>query len=379
MRALPTTFSSFNRREWLKTTGAVLAGLAVAPHVRLSAQHEADRSAGRREPAKLSSNENPFGPSQSASMAMISAMEKACRYPAPETAELMKLIAAKEGCSPDNIVLGVGSGEILDIVGMHYGLQKGEIVCAQPGYLQLIRAAEAAGGKAVWVPLNKKLEHDLPAMAARVNEKTSVVYVCNPNNPTGTVVDAAQLKDFVKEVSKKTLVFVDEAYLDCADDYAGRTVVGLVNEGHNVVVARTFSKIHGMAGLRVGYGIMPAKLAAEIKSLGTGSLNMMGVVAATASIQDTDFIAETRGKIKAGRDGLIALCKSMGKEYAEPQGNFVFMKTGMLIKDFQEKMKAENVLVARPFPPLLEWARISIGTPEEMAACHAALKKVLGA
>jgi len=370
---------ALNRRQWIRNTGVALAGLAIAPRIRLSAQHEVDRSAGRREPVKLSSNENPFGPSQSASMAMIQAMEKSCRYPAPETAELLKLIAAKEGCSPDNIVLGVGSGEILDITGMHFGLQKGEIVCAQPGYLQLIRAAETAGGKAVWVPLNKKLEHDLPAMAAKVTDKTSVVYICNPNNPTGTVVDSAELKAFINEVSKKTLVFVDEAYLDCADDYAGRTVVGLVNEGHNVVVARTFSKIHGMAGLRVGYGIMPAKLAAEVKALGTGSLNMMGVVAATASIQDKAFIAETRSKIKAGRDGLIAVFKSLGKEYAEPQGNFVFVKTGMLIKDFQDKMKAENVLVARPFPPLLEWARISIGTPEEMAVCHAALKKVLAA
>ena len=368
---------SLDRRQWLKTTGVALAGLAVAPRVRLSAQHEVTRIAGRRDPVKLSSNENPFGPSQNATMAMISAMEKSCRYPAPETAELIKLIAAKEGCSADNIVLGVGSGEILDITGMHFGLQKGEIVCAQPGYIQLIRAAEAAGGKAVWVPLNKKLEHDLPAMASKVTEKTSVVYICNPNNPTGTVVDAAELKAFVREVSKKTLVFVDEAYLDCADDYAGQTVVGLVNEGHNVVVARTFSKIHGMAGLRVGYGIMPAKLATEVKNLGTGSLNMMGVVAAMASIQDQAFIEETRGKIKAGRDALIGVIKSLNKQYALPQTNFVFFKTGMLIKDFHEKMKMENVLVARPFPPLLDWARISIGTPEEMAVCHAAMRKVI--
>ncbi len=372
--------SSLNRRQWLKSTVAGVAGLAVARQLLTTparAQHEVDRSAKRAEPVRISGNENPFGPAQSAQAAMLQAMEKSCRYPFAESQELTKLIAAKEGCSPDNIVLGVGSGEILDIVGFHFGLQKGEIIAAEPGYTQLMRAAEAQGGKSVWVPLNKKLEHDLPAMAAKMTDKTSMVYVCNPNNPTGTVVNAAELKAFAIEASKKVPVFIDEAYLDCADDYEAQTAVKLVAEGHNVVVARTFSKIYGMAGLRMGYGIMPAKLAKEVKPLSTGSVNMMGVVAATASLQDATYVAETRAKIKAGRDALIAVIKGLGKEYAEPQGNFVFFKTGMPIKTFQEKMKAEMVLVARPFPPMLEWARISIGLPEEMAVCHAALKKVL--
>jgi histidinol-phosphate aminotransferase len=326
---------------------------------------------------RISGNENPFGPSQAAQAAMLQAMEKSCRYPFTESQELIKLIAAKEGCSPDNVVLGVGSGEILDIVGFHFGLQKGEIITADPGYTQLVRAAESQGGKGIKVPLTAKLEHDLPAMAAKINAKTSLMYVCNPNNPTGTVVNAAALKSFAIDAAKKVPVFIDEAYLDCADDYEGQTMVKLVAEGHNVVIARTFSKIYGMAGLRMGYGIMPAKLAKEVKPLSTGSVNMMGVVAASASLQDATYVAETRAKIKAGRDALIAVIKELKKEYAEPQGNFVFFKTGMPIKDFQDKMKAEMVLVARPFPPLTEWARISIGTPEEMAVCHAALKKVL--
>ncbi|MBC7366861.1 MAG: histidinol-phosphate aminotransferase family protein [Undibacterium sp.] len=369
-----------NRRQWLKSTVAGVAGLAVARQLLTTparAQHEVDRSAKRSEPVRISGNENPFGPSQAAQAAMLQAMEKSCRYPFKESQELIALIAAKEGCSKDNVVLGVGSGEILDIVGFHFGLQKGEIVAAEPGYTQLMRAAEAQGGKSVWVPLNKKLEHDLPAMAAKMTDKTSMVYVCNPNNPTGTVVNAAELKAFAIEASKKMPVFIDEAYLDCADDYEAQTAVKLVAEGHNVVVARTFSKIYGMAGLRMGYGIMPAKLAKEVKPLSTGSVNMMGVVAATASLQDATYVAETRAKIKAGRDALIAVIKGLGKEYAEPQGNFVFFKTGMPIKTFQEKMLAEMVQVARPFPPMLEWARISIGLPEEMAVCHAALKKAL--
>ena len=369
--------SRLNRRQWIKAAGSTLAAVALTSRINLNAQHEVDRSARRAEPVRISGNENPFGPSQAATMAMMQAMEKACRYPFTEAAELKELIAAKEGCTPDNIILGVGSGEVLATVGYHIGRLKGEIVAARPGYTSLMRAAEAQGGKTVWVPLNAKLEHDLPAMAAKVGSATSLVYVCNPNNPTGTVVNAGELKEFAKTLSQKVPVFIDEAYLDCADDYAGQTCAHLVKEGHNVVVARTFSKIYGMAGLRVGYGIMPAAMAKELKGIATGSLNMMGVVAATASLQDATYVEETRAKIKAGRDALVGVIKGLGKEYAEPQGNFVFFKTGMPIQMFSEKMKAENVLVGRPFEPMLDWCRISIGLPEEMEICHAALKKVL--
>jgi histidinol-phosphate aminotransferase len=370
---------NLSRRQWIKASTVTFATAALASRLPTPAvaQHEKDKTAKRAEPVRISSNENPFGPSQAAVMAMMQAMDKACRYPFSESQELVELIAKKEGCERENIVLGVGSGEILDITGYYYGLQKGEIIAAEPGYTQLIRNAEGQGGKAVWVPVNKKLEHDLPAMASKVTDKTSLVYICNPNNPTGTVCNAAELKEFAKTVSKKAPVFVDEAYLDLADDYAGQTCVKLISEGHNVAVARTFSKIYGMAGLRVGYAIMPKEMADKVKPYSTGSLNMMGVVAAVASLKDETYCAETKAKIKAGRDALIAVIKGLGKEYAEPQGNFVFFKTGLPVKMFIEKMKAENVSVGRPFAPMLDWARISIGTPEEMAVCHAALKKVL--
>lgn len=370
---LPT----LNRRQWLKAAGTSIAAVALTSRINLQAQHEVDRSAARADPVRINGNENPFGPSQAATMAIMQGMDKACRYPFAESVALKELIAKKEGCSPDNIVLGVGSGEVLSIVGRHYGKLKGEIIAAQPGYASLVNAAESQGAKAVWVPVNKKLEHDLPAMAEKVGASTSMVYICNPNNPTGTVVNAAELKEFAKTVSQKVPVFIDEAYLDCADDYAGQTCVSLVKEGHNVIVARTFSKIYGMAGMRLGYGVMPASLVKELKGMATGSMNMFAVLAATASLQDQNYVPETRAKIKAGRDALVSVIKGLGKEYAEPQGNFVFLHTGMPIQTFADKMKAENVLVARPFPPLLDWARISIGLPEEMEICHAALKKVL--
>lgn len=376
MVALP----ALHRRQWLKSTVAGLAGIALARDLFVStaqAQHEKSRPAKKDELVRISGNENPFGPSQMAIMAMMQNLERTHRYARGETQKLLAQISALEGVSEDHIVMGVGSGEILETYGVYLGQTKGEIVTASPGYLQMATVMERMGTKIISVPLNAKWEHDLDAMAAKVGANTRCVYICNPNNPSGTIVDAGQLKAFCIEVSKKCPVFIDEAYLQCADDFAGNTMVGLVREGHNVTIARTFSKLYGLAGQRIGYGVMKPEMATAIKEYSTGSLNLLGVVAASASLEDKDYPAATRAKIKAGRDALVGVIKGLGKKYAEPNGNFVFFQTGMPIKLFAEKMKDEGVQIARPFPPMIDWARISIGLPEEMAVCHAAMKKIL--
>jgi histidinol-phosphate aminotransferase len=375
------TLPSLNRRQWLKSTVASAAALAVTERLLVTpaqAQHEVKKGAKRAEVVRLSGNENPFGPSQMATMAMMQALERSFRYAFAETQTLVKAIAELEGVAPENIVMGVGSGEILEIYGVYLGQQKGEVITVTPGYLQMVGAMERMGSKVIAVPLNDKLEHDLDAMAAKITPNTKCVYICNPNNPTGTIVDAAKLKAFCIEVSKKCPVFVDEAYLQCTDNFAANTMVGLVKEGHNVTVARTFSKLYGLAGQRIGYGVTKPETAKAIKEFSTGSLNLLGVVAATASLEDKAYFTETQAKIKAGRTALVDVIKGLGKKYAEPNGNFVFFQTGMPIKTFQEKMLAEGVQVARPFAPMLDWARVTIGLPEEMTICHAALKKVLG-
>lgn len=372
LRSLP-----LNRRRWLQTSGAAVLGLALSPALKLRAQHETTRSARSTEPARVSGNENPYGPSQMAVMAMMENLEQTYRYATrPEVERLTELIIAKEGVAAEQVLLGTGSGEILETVGLWLGAKGGEVVTANPGYTQLTRAAERAGAKIVPVSLTKDLVHDLDAMAARVTDRTSCVYVCNPNNPTGTVTDPAKLKAFVQEISQRCLVFVDEAYLECADDFAGATMAPLVAAGGNVLVARTFSKIYGLAGQRVGYGLMPAKLVEAVRPLGTGSLNKLGVAAAAASLEDVTYVDDTRAKIKEQRDALCGVLQELGRTYAEPQGNFVFFQTGMPITMFQERMQAENVLVGRAFPPMLDWCRVSIGSPEEMTLVHAALRKV---
>ncbi|MBA3849024.1 MAG: aspartate aminotransferase [Opitutus sp.] len=370
-----------NRRQWLKAAGAAVAATTLASPSRLLAQ--APAAAPRRPPVapglvRLNYNENPFGPAPSAKAAMHAAVDGSFRYADAEERDLLELLAAREGCRPEQIVMGAGSGEILDVAGFHFGLEKGEIVAANPSYMALLNAADRVGGKAVRVPLNARLEHDLPAMAAAVTDRTSLVYLVNPNNPTGTVCGAAELRDFVRRQSERTTVFIDEAYLEISDDFAGRTCAPLAVGGRNVVVARTFSKIFGLAGMRLGYAVMPEKLAVSLRARMTGSLSIVTLAAAAASLKDPDYVRDTRAKIRAGRDALVAEVKALGLAYAEPQGNFVFFRTGLPVQDFIARMRAEGVEVGRAFPPMTDWARISIGLPGEMAACHRALRRVLG-
>ncbi len=370
---------SLNRRQWLKATGAAFAGLALAPRISLRAE-PAPASTPLpvpTGPVQLCWNENPFGPSPLAIDAMLREVPRVHRYPFNIAPELTKRLAEKEGVTPDHIVLGVGSGEILETYGVFLGRQGGDVITASPGYTQMTGAMQRMGSRVVAVPLNARLEYDLEAMTAKLTPKTKAVYICNPNNPSGTIVEPARLREFAIETSKTAPVFIDEAYLQCSDNFTANTMVGLVREGHNVTVARTFSKLYGLAGQRMGYGIMQPEMAKGMREFMTGSVNLLGVIGAMASLDDPAYVDATRRKIKAGRDALIAVLKEHGRKYAEPQGNFVFFHTGIPITEFSQRMLAENVIVARAFAPLTDWCRISIGSPEEMAVCHAALRKVL--
>ncbi|MDB6165943.1 MAG: hypothetical protein JWQ83_1083, partial [Lacunisphaera sp.] len=373
------------RRQWLISSGATLAGLALSSRF-LNFEAQAQMMTPERlaataaVKARLSLNENPFGPSPAAMEAITRSLSagKACRYPYGEVAELVALIAQKEGVTPEHIVLGIGSSEILETVGGHFGLMKGEAIYAAPGYLQLPGILKGLGGTTVPVPVNAKLEHDLPAMAAKVTKPNTIVYIANPNNPTSTVVSSSALRAFIAEVTPKAFVFLDEAYLDIADDYAGRTLVSLVRDTPNLLVARTFSKIYGLAGMRIGYGVTSPQFAATLRSYGLGTLAFPSVVAAIASLKDGDFVASARAQIVAEREKLLALLRELGRPYAESQTNFVFFQTGKPHAEVQAAMMKESVAIARAFPPMLDWARITIGLPEENALARAALRKVLG-
>lgn len=352
---------TLSRRQWFKTAAATTAGLVIARQLPAAAPAVPGARVTPPGLVQLSLNENAFGPSPRALAAMQAHLGEVGRYPFALAPQLVRLIAAQEGVTPDHILLGAGSGELLEAVGMHLGRGGGEVVSAVPGYFQLVGAMQRVGSRSVAVPLNARLEHDLDAMAAAAGPDTKCVYVCNPNNPTSTLCPAKDLRAFVIAQAQRTHVFVDEAYLECADDFAANTLVDLVQAGHNVTIARTFSKIHGLAGQRIGYTVMAPELAKAVRPLMTGSANLLGVVAAQASLADPAYIESLRLRIKAGRDALLALLDELGCRYAVPQGSFVFFQTGRPIAEFQAAMRAEGILVARPFAPLLDWCRITIG------------------
>lgn len=375
---------NMDRRDWLKTTGAAVAGLAAlsrfgAPALR--AQHEVDRSARSADPIRLSSNESNYGISQTAIMAILQGTEQVIRYPHKDVADLVGAIAAKEQVEVAQVAMGFGSADVLEGLATWLGAKGGEVVTPDLTFYFFPEAMRRAGATITPVPLGADHGIDLDAMAAKVTPATRCVYLVNPNNPTGTLLDAAKLRAFAIKVSATCPVVIDEAYLDYVDDFEANTMVDLVRAGHNVIVTRTFSKIHGLAGERIGYGVMPAELAKEAfagRMLNGGfRLNYLGTVAAAASLADPDFQADVRRQVKAERDKFCAGLDELGRAYARPAASFIYFDVGMPAAKFKDLMAAENVIINGGYPLRPTWSRITIGTPDEMIVAMAAVRKIL--
>jgi histidinol-phosphate aminotransferase len=330
---------------------------------------------------RLSLNENPFGPSPKAIEAIKTGLTDLSRYTGDELDTLTNAIAAYEHVGPGCIVIG----ELLDSLGLYLSAHDGpggEFIYSEPGYTALVDAVAPAGGVVVGVPLNDKLENDLPAIAAKVNGNTRAVYLVNPHNPSGTVSDTTGFIDFVRDLSRRTLVIVDEAYLEFTPDFAQRTVAGLVREGADVAVFRTFSKIHGLASLSIGYTLAPKQLAASLKRTGMGAffgLNRLSLLAATASLGDTDYVASVRNKVAAEREAWHALFRQHDLRFSNAVGNFVFFDARKPQQTIAAALADQGIAIGRPQPPLDSWVRISIGRPEENAIARKAIAEILKA
>jgi histidinol-phosphate aminotransferase len=331
--------------------------------------------------AIMGANESPFGPSPKAIAAMVEKAALTARYADGEGEELKAQIAKIEGVAPDQVFLANGSAPILAAFGEMIAMKgKGQLVTSEATYEGVPRSVKQYEAELITTPLTADFRVDLDAMLAKVSSKTTATYVCNPNNPTGNMVDPVKLRAFAIEASKTAPCFIDEAYLHLCDDCDANVMTSLIREGHNVVVCRTFSKIYGMAGQRLGYGIAQPELAQQMAMITRGGgINHAGIVAAMASIADADFVPTMRPKFKAGRERLFAVAKGLGRKIAaDPQASFVFFDVGMPHKDFAEKMKAEGVkVVGRTWPGYDTWTRICVGEDWEMDRCEAALKKVL--
>jgi histidinol-phosphate aminotransferase len=272
-------------------------------------------------------------------------------------------------------MLADGSGEILRIAGLVYGTGDREVVAARPTFGFLQDYARQLGASITEVPLDENLRHDLKGLAAAVTGKTGLLYICNPNNPTGTLIPGTELRPFLQAAAARTTVLVDEAYLDLWEDWPAHTATDRVRAGDPVIVTRTFSKLHGMAGLRVGYALAPPEIIQRLEKHRMTLLGCAGVAGATASYQDQEFQSFSRARLQESLAITTAALRDLKLRHVEQgRGNFVFFDTGRPLADFSAAMRRAGYLVGRPFPPYDTWCRVSMGTVEQMRGFAAALR-----
>ena len=365
-----------DRRQWLKTIG-LSSGFLVMGGLETLAMPAPKVGTFKDNLARLNYNENPYGPSVKVRQAITDAFDEACRYPDKALSELVTLLANKEGVTKDHIVVTGGSTEGLHAAGLTYGLGRGEIIAADPTFQALMRYAKNFGAHIHSVPLDARMTHDLEAMDRRITNKTGLIYLCNPNNPTGTIIEKNKLLDFCTSVADSAVVFSDEAYYDFITEADYPSMVELVKKERNVIVSKTFSKAFGMAGMRIGYMIARPDIAKRLRASIMASTNMLAIMAAKTALQDDEFYKFSLLKNLEGKKRIYSTLDDLGLEYVKSHTNFVFFKSGRPIKELQQSMLAENVMIGRPFPPFEEWARVSTGKLEDVDRFGTALKKVL--
>jgi histidinol-phosphate aminotransferase len=325
---------------------------------------------------KLASNENPLGPSPRAVAAMKAAIEQAHIYPDGGGYRLRLAVAEKFGLDPKNIVLGNGSNEIIEFIG-HAFLQPGdEIVTAKHAFAVYKLMATLFGARTIEVP-DPCFTHDLDAMADAITPRTKEVFITNPNNPTGTMVDQAAVDRFMARVPDDVVVVFDEAYYEFVPQPVD--TLKYVREERNVVVLRTFSKIQGLAGLRIGYGIAPARLAEVLqKTRQPFNANAIAQAGAIAGLLDDEHQEKTRQITWTGREFLQQGFAAMGLEYVPTHANFVMVRVGQGTALFKQMLAQGVIIRDMTSYQLPEWVRVSIGTPSENERCLAVMRQCLG-
>jgi histidinol-phosphate aminotransferase len=325
---------------------------------------------------KLASNENPLGPSPKAIQAMRNALENAHLYPDGSGFYLRKAIATKLGVAPDNIILGNGSNEVIEFLG-HAFLNPGDdVITSQYAFIVYKLLATCFGARTIEVPA-PNFQQDLEAMLNAITPKTRLIFIPNPNNPTGTLISQREIDSFMSRIPENIIVVFDEAYFEFLDDPPD--TLKYIREWRNVVVLRTFSKIHGLAGLRVGYGVAAADLVAVLhKTRQPFNVNGIAHAGALVALNDEAHQRETKRVVDKGRAYLQGKLAEMKIQFVPGVANFVMVNVGDGPAVFDQLLR-RNIIV-RPLKGygLPEWVRISVGMMEENEKCIAALREVTG-
>jgi len=365
-----------SRRDFSRIFGQSLAAALAAPCL----PHLLDAAQRKPTPAgaiRLNFNENPYGPSPKTRAALADCGPLANRYPDDTYREVIAALAQKFNVKSENIILGCGSTEILRAVDDAFLDPSRNVVAADPTFEAVLTYARVLHANALKIPLTPDHRHDLPKMAAACTSKTGVVYVCNPNNPTGTISTREEVAAFVQAVPPTTLIVVDEAYYDFADDPRYASAIEFIPAHPNVIVARTFSKIYGLAGMRLGYAVGAkesiARLAAQLLQ---DNGNAAVLQAALVSLADDEHVASCRAQLNGTRQWLCAELTKDSRPFIPSQANFVMLDMGTDVKPIIEQFRARNVLVGRRFAAMPNFLRVTIGTQPETESFVAALREI---
>ncbi|MEN7341787.1 MAG: histidinol-phosphate transaminase [Pseudomonadota bacterium] len=321
---------------------------------------------------RLHSNENPYGPAESALKLMDYAARKGAYYADDASKTLAKMIADQHGLTPEHIVISAGSAEALSAIAVVWG-QRGPIVAprlffdATPMYASRLGLATVTRA-----PMRDDFGVDFPALEAMVTDKTGMVQLCNPNNPTGLLEDAAVLKASVKRMAAKATVVVDEAYMELTDNPTDNSCIDLVRDGHDVIVSRTFSKLYGLAGIRVGYVIAPPEHARMIAGAAMSWMSGVSYAAAIGCYDDDAFINRSRKKILEAREMVTDTLDALDMPMIKSDTNFVFFRSGKPANAVREALARQNIMIRGQYMDYADWSRVSMGLlPDVAKFCRA--------
>jgi histidinol-phosphate aminotransferase len=387
--------TNVSRRRFVGGLAAALGYVSTSPNLDVFAQ---GRAAGQGRPgqaaagarasqteaqydalAKLASNENNYGIPDSVMQAMTDHWKYAGRYGYPDPG-LNQVIAEFDGIKPDNLMVTAGSGEVLDVVGTTF-LQNGKkVLGVEPTFSSVYQHATTIKSDAIKLPLTKDYRQDIGQIidvARKRQAELGFVYICNPNNPTGVIVTKDEIKQLLDGLPSGMPVLIDEAYHHYVEDPAYATSMPYVNEGRPVVIARTFSKIGAMAAMRIGYAAAPTPLLQQMRPYASGSVNVLARYGATATLKNRALMEDVKRKTIASRNKTMNELKALGYEVIPSQANYFMVGLRREVQPVIQAFRDEGVVVGRPFPPMTQHLRVSVGVPEEMDRFVVAFKKIM--
>ncbi|HSY51858.1 MAG TPA: aminotransferase class I/II-fold pyridoxal phosphate-dependent enzyme [Thermoanaerobaculia bacterium] len=365
---------NLSRRAFARVIGAGAAAAVLPPLVSVKPLFAA--TAPTNAPVRLSSNENPYGPSAAALDAMRDAFARVWRYPDESQNALIEAIAKSHAVSRDQVLLGDGSSEILKLAAVSFTGPSRKLVMAEPTFEAIGAYAKTAGAEVVSIPLDPSYGHDAAKMGGTAG--AGLLYICNPNNPTGSITPRDTMRALISSAPPATAILVDEAYHHYASSSDYESVIPAIASRPNLIVARTFSKIFGMAGLRCGYAVSSRE---TIRTLAAqqawDSINVMALAAALASVGDTRHVAEGHKRNGETKATVVASLKKLGYAIIPSETNFIMIDVRRDVRPLISRMRTRGVHVGRLFPAMPHHMRVTIGKPEQMEAFMRAFSEVV--